>query len=105
MQIKVNTDSNIQGDERLKEVVRAMVEQGLDHLAGRLTRIEVHLQDENAQKGGPDDIRCMIEARPEGMDPQAVTHKDADVEAAVRGAARKLRGLLETGFGKLDSRR
>lgn len=105
MQIKINTDRNIQGDERLKEAARALVEQGLGHVLARLTRVEVHLQDENAQKGGADDIRCMIEARPEGMGPQAATHNDADVEAAVRGAAKKLRNLLESEFGKLDRKR
>lgn len=105
MQIKINTDKNIHGDERLKEAARALVTQGLGHLLARLTRVEVHLQDENAQKGGADDIRCMIEARPEGMAPQAVTHHDANVDAAVRGAAKKLRALLESEFGKLDNKR
>ena len=40
-------------------------------------------------KGGADDIRCTIEARPEGMQPQVVTHSDANVEAALRGGAKK----------------
>lgn len=105
MQIKINTDRNIHGDERLKESVRAMVEQGLGHVLSRLTRVEVHLQDENADKGGSDDIRCMIEARPEGMAPQAVTHNDANVESAARGATKKLRNLLESEFGKIDRKR
>lgn len=105
MQIKINTDRNIQGDERLKEQVRALVEQGLGHVLARLTRVEVHLQDVNAHKGGSDDIRCMIEGRPEGMAPQVATHNDADVEAAARGATRKLRSLLESEFGKSDRHR
>ncbi|MCC5972173.1 MAG: HPF/RaiA family ribosome-associated protein [Pararhodobacter sp.] len=105
MQIKINTDHNIHGDERLKESVRQMVEQGLGHVLSRLTRVEVHLQDENALKGGADDIRCMIEARPVGMAPQAVTHNDANVEAAARAAAKKLRNLLESEFGKIDRKR
>ena len=56
-------------------------------IAGHATRIEVHLADVNAAKGGNDDIRCTIEARPEGMQPQTVTHTDASVEAALRGGA------------------
>ncbi len=105
MHIKVNTDRHIQGDERLKEAVRALVAQGLGHTLDRLTRAEVHLQDENGQKGGGDDIRCMIEARPQGRDPLTATHNDADVEAAARGAARKLRAALDSEFGKADRRR
>jgi len=64
----------------------------------------VHLNDVNAQKGGADDIRCVVEARPEGMKPLAVTHHDATVEAALKGGARKLRALLDSEFGKLDRR-
>lgn len=104
MQIKINTDHNIHGDERLKEIAREIVSHGVAHLLGRLTRIEVHLQNASATRAGPQDIRCMIEARPEGMKPVAVTHNDANVEAALRGGARKLRDRLDSEFGKLDRR-
>ncbi|HDR29252.1 HPF/RaiA family ribosome-associated protein [Rhodovulum sp.] len=105
MQFQLNTDSNIHGDERLAEVAEQMVTSGLGHLTGRLTRVEVHLVDTNGAKGGPDDIRCTIEARPEGLRPHTVTHNDANVEAALRGGARKMRAHLESEFGKLDPRR
>jgi hypothetical protein len=104
MHIQVNTDRNIQGDQRLEEIARQIVTQAVANLAPRLTRIEVHLQDENAHKSGPDDIRCAIEARPEGMRPLSVTHNDAAVEPALRGASRKLKALLDSEFGKLDRR-
>ena len=64
MHFKLNTDANIQGDERLAEVAENAVVSALGHLTGRLSRIEVHLADVNAAKGGHDDIRCTIEARP-----------------------------------------
>ena len=64
----------------------------------------MHLADVNAAKGGTDDIRCTIEARPEGMQPQTVTHHGATVEAALRGGARKIRSLLDSEFGKLGRR-
>ncbi|SEO72487.1 hypothetical protein SAMN04490248_11082 [Salinihabitans flavidus] len=105
MQFQFNTDSNIQGDDRLAEVAEDLVTSALGHLTGRLSRIEVHLADENAQKGGPDDIQCTVEARPEGMPPQTVTHKDADVESALRGAGKKIASLLKTEFGKRDDQR
>ncbi len=104
MQFQLNTDANIQGDDRLAEVAETMVTSSLGHLTSRLTRIEVHLADENAAKGGADDIVCTIEARPEGMQPQTVTHADADVESALRGGAKKIRALLDSEFGKLSRR-
>ena len=104
MQFQLNTDSTIQGDERLAEVAQTIVTGALGHLTGRLTRVEVHIVDVNAAKGGSDDIRCTIEGRPEGMQPQTVTHRDANVEAALRGGAKKLRALLDSAFGKLGQR-
>ncbi|MEH6750782.1 MAG: HPF/RaiA family ribosome-associated protein [Paracoccaceae bacterium] len=105
MQFQLNTDHNIQGDDRLAEVAEAVVTGALGNLTGRLSRVEVHLADANGAKGGADDIRCTVEARPEGMQPQTVTHNDADVDAALRGGAKKIRALLDSEFGKLDKRR
>ena len=76
----------------------------LGHLTDRLSRVEVHLTDVNGAKGGADDIRCTVEARPEGMQPQTVTHHGANVEAALRGAAKTRRALLDSEFGKLERR-
>ena len=104
MQFQFNTDNNIHGDERLAEVAENLVVSALGHLTGRLSRIEVHLADVNAAKEGSDDIRCTIEARPEGMQPQTVTHSDANIEAALRGGAKKIRARLDSEFGKLGRR-
>lgn len=104
MQFQLNTDTHIQGDERLAEVAETQVTAALGHLVGRLSRIEVHLADVNGAKGGSDDIRCTIEARPEGMQPLTITHSDATVEAALRGGAKKMRSLLDTEFGKAGRR-
>lgn len=104
MQFQLNTDAHIQGDDRLADIAETIVTSSLGHLTSRLTRIEVHLADVNAAKGGADDIHCTIEARPEGMQPQTVTHADADTQAALRGAAKKIRALLDSEFGKLSKR-
>ena len=45
-----------------------------------------------------------MEARPNGMDPFAATHKAANVHQAVDGAAERL-AFLRTRFGRLDDRR
>ena len=63
MKIQINTDANIQGSEALAEQVSATVENALRHVKAHITRVEVHLGDENAGKSGQHDQRCMVEAR------------------------------------------
>jgi ribosome-associated translation inhibitor RaiA len=105
MQIQVNTDNFIHGDERVGEVVEDAVKTDLGHFEDRLTRVEVHLKDQNADKHGPDHIRCTMEARPRGLGPIAAHHDAADIPAALKGAAKKLRARLGSEFEKLDPHR
>jgi len=79
------------------------VEHALAHYAERLTRVEVFLKDENADKGG-DDKHCVVEARPSGLDPVAGEHTAATLHEAVQGAARKVQRQLETRLGKLGDK-
>lgn len=105
MQIQVNSDNHIQGNSRLNEWVRSTVESRLDRYEDGLTRIEVHMRDENGDKPGPHDKRCQMEARPKGHQPISVTHKAASLEQAVEGAAEKLSHALEHHYGKQRSKR
>ncbi|MCX7644088.1 MAG: HPF/RaiA family ribosome-associated protein [Rhodobacteraceae bacterium] len=106
MEIQLNTANGIRTGEALEAAVRQELEHTLGRFAGRLTRIEVHLSDQNSPaKGGADDIRCTLEARPEGLRPVAVSHDAARIAEALRGAAQKLARALEAEFGKLDRRR
>jgi len=61
------------------------------------------LKDENGSKGGVDK-RCMLEARPRGMDPIAVEYTGIDVTDAVRKAADKLKSALGHKLGKMSER-
>lgn len=103
MQIHVNTDRHIQGGEDLHTRVQTMVEDAVSHMKDRITRIEVHLSDENSAKGGDNDKRCMLEARLAGMQPIAVTHQAESLVLAIDGATEKLQHALETAIGKLNS--
>ena len=105
MQIQFNTDDGVPGTEGLRAKVEAEVRASLDRFAEDLTRIEIHLTDENQAKGGERDKRCMIEARPRGGAPVAVTHHGASLEEAWEGAADKLERLLESHFGKLTQQK
>ena len=70
-----------------------------------LTRVEVHLSDENGGKSGPKDKRCKMEARPKGHQPILVSHDADSLTQAVEGAAEKLEHALEHLFGKLRGKR
>jgi hypothetical protein len=102
MQIEVTTDSNVQGSAALVRAVEADIDATLARFRDRLTRVEVHLGDENAAKAGGADKRCTLEARPTGQKPVAVTNHASTVDEAWRGALQKLVNLLDRRFGRLD---
>jgi ribosomal subunit interface protein len=105
MQVQINTDSNIEGSEQLSEHVRSVVDTTLSRYADRITRVEVHLGDENGGKSGQNDKRCVMEARLEGRQPTAVTHHAASLDLAIDGAADKLLRALESTIERLRERR
>ena len=105
MKIQVNTGAHIDGHDRLAAHVSATVEKALGHFRHHITRVEVHLNDENADKGGSHDHRCMLEARLEGRQPVAVTEHAATQDQAVNGAAKKLAHLLDNTFGRVQAAR
>jgi ribosome-associated translation inhibitor RaiA len=105
MQVQVNTDRNIDGRESLAEHVEGVVEAVLGRFSEQVTRIEVHLSDSNAAKSGGPDKRCVMEVRPEGRPPIAVSAQADNLHQAIRAAADKLQTALDTAFGKLDRNR
>ncbi len=105
MQIQINTDNHIDGNEALSAHVEAVVEDALRHVKDHLTRVEVHLDDESGGNAGSDDKRCLMEARLRSHQPVSVSHHAGSIHQAVDGAARKLRTSLEALLGRLDDRR
>jgi ribosome-associated translation inhibitor RaiA len=103
--VQVNTDSSIEGPEALIADVESSINSGLARFAGRITRVEVHLSDQNGGKGGTDDKRCMIEARIEGLQPIAVTDTSGTINQAVDGAVGKLKRAIQSTLGKLRDNR
>jgi hypothetical protein len=101
MKIQINTDGNVEGSETLIASVEADVQSALERYAERLTRIEVHLGDKD---GSGTDKRCLLEARPAGMQPVVVTAFAGTVEQACRDATRKMQSLLNSTFGRIDGR-
>lgn len=103
MIIQFNTDNNIAGSERQNAYFSTTISEALNRFSNHITRLEVHITDENGHKEGKDDQRCMIEARLEGMQPLAVTHHADTIEYAVKGAVDKLKASLDTAIGRLKT--
>jgi hypothetical protein len=94
MRIQINTHDTA-GDDDYTGRVEAAIASGLERFAAQITRVEVHLADLNAGKGGPADKRCMIEARPASHQPVAVSHLAETMPLAIDGALEKARKALD----------
>ncbi len=104
MQIVINSDKNITMHAKLSGLIEANLHRTLDRFNSHLTRIEVFLTDENGDKIGVNDKRCVLEARPKHRPSLTVTNDSTDVQTAVSGAAGKMLRLLETTFGRLSAK-
>lgn len=103
MVIQLNTDKNLAGNEKLNAYLTSLISEELSRFSHQITRVEIHLSDENGAKEGLNDKRCLIEARLEGMKPIAVTNHADTQELAVDGAIEKLKTSLETITGRLKT--
>ena len=104
MQVQVNTDRHIAGSAALADRVRTTIETTLARFSDRITRVEVHLSDENSAAKGGFDMRCVMEARVNGQRPTAVTATAATLDEAIAGAAEKLERAIENMLGRLNDR-
>ncbi len=100
MNIQINTDKNISGNEKLTEYVTAIITDDLSSFAHDITRIEVHLSDENGSKPGQDDKRCLLEARLVNRQPIAVSSQANTVEQSVNKSLDKLKTSIESLLGR-----
>ena len=105
MDIRINTANNVEGREALTRQLEETVRTKLSRFSERLTRVEVHVGDENGDRGGGDDKRCVIEVRPAGRDPISVTEQAGSIDQATAGALSKVTTALERDFGKITNRK
>lgn len=104
MQIQVHAGSRVGGGAALIETVTGMTQEALARFAGHVTRIDVHMSDENGSKGGKDK-RCVVEAHMEGRKPVAVTDNAETMKQAVQGAIDKLVRMLDSTVGRMREHR
>lgn len=103
MQVQVNHDSNVRIGEEVADRLTRVLESSLAQFADRITRVEMHLGDENAGKHGDSDKRCMLEARLANLAPISVTHQAESLQMAFEGALEKLDRALGHAIGKLQA--
>jgi ribosome-associated translation inhibitor RaiA len=104
MIIQINTDNNTKATEEFSSHLKELISGDLDRFKEQISRVEVHLSDENAGKTSLNDKRCVMEARIEGRPPVAVTNQGDTHEAAILGAIDKMRSSLESITGKMKNR-
>jgi ribosome-associated translation inhibitor RaiA len=102
--VQIHTDPNIRSSEELTAQVKALVSSTLERSSDRISRVQVHLGDENGRKNGRNDKRCMMEARLDGRPPIAVTQQAATLDQAMDAAAEKLERSIDSMLGRLDDR-
>lgn len=105
MQININTDTTIERHSGLDDHVNSVVEAALHRFAEQISRVEVHLSDNNSQKSADGDNRCLMEARITGYQPIAVSSHAATLHQAIAGAAEKLKRAIDSALGRLESKR
>jgi len=104
MIVQLNTDNNIHGAAQLESHVTDKINASLKHYENYITRVEVHLTDQNSHKSGKDDIQCKIEARISGLQPIIVMSKNDSKEKALDEAADKMKAALSTVIGKMQNK-
>lgn len=101
MKIQVNTDKNIEGREKLTAYVESLITEGLSRFNENITKVEVHLSDENAGKEGTDDKKCLIEVRVEKVGPVVTSDLSTTLHKAIEGAISKMKHALESKLSKI----
>jgi hypothetical protein len=105
LDIQINTANNVEGREALARSLEETVRTKLSRFSERLTRVEVHVGDENGERSAGDDKRCVIEVRPAGREPISVTDQAGSIDQAASGALNKVATALDRTFGRITSRK
>lgn len=103
MTIQFNTDKNVNGSDEFTAPFITLIKDKLDRYSKQITRLEVHLSDEDGLKNGLNAKRCLVEARLEGRQPISVSNQADTNKQAIMGALDKLTTSLNTILGRLGS--
>ena len=97
MQVIINSDNQVDVDKDFVSHWQGEITYSLQRFSDWITRVEVHLTDENSKsKGGDDDIRCLLEARPADRKPVSVEVRGQSAEHALTDGISTLNRRLGT---------
>lgn len=105
MQININTDKTIERHQGLDNHVETVVKSAVQRFGEHITRVEVHLSDENSHKSSDGGNRCLLEARVTGYQPIAVSDHSVHLHQAISGAADKLERAIDSALGRLHDKK
>ena len=95
MLVNLHSDNHVDLKEDSIQQLETEIATSLKRFSNWITRVEVHLTDENSQaKGGSDDIRCLMEARPAGKQPVSIEVRAASVVQAIQQGTNTLERRL-----------
>jgi ribosomal subunit interface protein len=105
MLVQVTTDNHLTGSEKLNAYAESALNDALARYGDQVTRVGVHLADENSHKKGDADKRCTLEARLKGLEPIVATGSGGDVDQAIDQAIDKLLSALDKKVGRLGDKK
>jgi len=100
MLIQINTDHNITVHDAYNDKLTDLLIDELKRFSTHITRLELHLSDENGPKKGVKDKKCSLEARLAGRKPLGVSDLADTYDLAVKGAIDKMKKVLDTTLSK-----
>ena len=103
MTIQFNSAHSVKANEELKAPIIALLTDKLSRFSQHITRLDVHLSDENGNKEGMSDKRCLLEAHMDGVLPIVAKNHASTYELAAEGALDKLKASLNSSLKRADN--
>ncbi|UZR99970.1 HPF/RaiA family ribosome-associated protein [Chondrinema litorale] len=98
---QINTDKNLTVHKEYANQLETLLTEKLVRFEDYLTRLEIHLSDENGNKDALNDKKCLLEARLKGRQPIVTSALGNTYDQAIKGAIDKIKVSLDTIIGKL----
>jgi ribosomal subunit interface protein len=104
MIIQLNADKNLTIHEAYETQISEKLNKDLERYSDHITRLEVHLSDENGNKSGQNDKKCLLEAKMEGKSPIVTSDLGNTYDLALKGATEKLKHAIGTVVSKMQEK-